>query len=368
MTLHPKPVLAATLVLALGLTVGCASGSIPEPADGSAAPSTTEARLSPAELQTRSGLELGPNKPLTRIAVGSCNRTTLPQPIWDPVLDANPQLWVWLGDNVYGDTEDMSVLRSKYETQLDMSSYRTVLATAEVIGTWDDHDYGRNNAGREYLQRNASQQEALDFLGVPYDDPRRDRAGLYSSHAWGPEGRRVKVILLDTRYHRDERGSDGTILGEQQWRWLEDELTGSDAQIHLIGNGIQFLPEDHRFEKWANFPSERRRLIDLIGASGATGVVLLSGDRHLSEISRIDDEGVPYPLYELTSSGMTHSYEGGGDEVNRHRVGENFTGLSFGFLEIDWEAGQISLQARDVDGRAVRSTTLDFEALGIRRR
>jgi len=346
-------------LLALALVVACTNG----PADtaDTAAAATLDAPAPP------SGTAPDPGAEITRIAVGSCNRTTLEQPIWDAVLGYDPQLWVWLGDNIYGDTEDMAVMRGKYEAQLAEPGYTALRRTAGVLGTWDDHDFGRNNAGREYPMRAESQQEALDFLGVPADDPRRTRAGLYSSQSYGPEGRRVKVILLDSRYHRDERGSDGTILGEEQWAWLEAELTGSAAQIHLIGNGIQFLPEDHRYEKWANFPAERRRLLDLIGRTGATGVVLLSGDRHLSEISRVEDEALAYPLFELTSSGLTHSYEDGGDEVNRHRVGENFTELSFGVIDIDWAAGTLALEARDVAGEMARGVWLSFDELGLRR-
>lgn len=345
---------------ALALLVFVACGDSAETFPEDPAP-TADVALSAAGTAPAAGTAI------TRIAVGSCNRENLPQPIWDAVLEADPELWVWLGDNVYGDTNDMSVMRAKYETQLAHPGYTALRETAAILGTWDDHDYGQNNAGKEYPMRAESQQAALDFLGVPADDPRREREGLYSSTTFGPEGQRVKVILLDSRYHRDERGSDGAILGEEQWSWLQAELTDSDAQMHLIGNGIQILPEDHRFEKWANFPSERRRLIDLIAESGAPGVVLLSGDRHLSEITRIEHPAMDYALHELTSSGLTHSYETGGDEVNRHRIGDNFTELSFGLVEIDWDHGQVSVEARDVEGAPARSVSLSFEELGIPR-
>ncbi len=342
---------------------GCrASPDPPPPVD---APATAEASSDSVPLAARAGIPIDPGAAVTRVAFGSCNRTTLPQPIWDPVLAAEPQLWIWLGDNVYGDTDDMAVMRSKYEAQLASSGYRSLLASARIVGTWDDHDFGENNAGNEYPMRAESQQVALDFLGVPVDDPRRSREGLYSSHTWGPEGRRVKVILLDSRYHRDARGSDGAVLGEAQWSWLEAELRDSDAQIHLIGNGIQVLPEDHRYEKWANFPTERRRLLDLIGQTGAPGVILLSGDRHLAEISRIEDAAVGYPIHEVTASGMTHSFTGGGGETNHHRVGENFTRLNFGFAEIDWTSGEVALQIRDVEGATARRVAIPFGLLGL---
>ena len=359
MRIHARLTVPLALLLFAALS-GCGRSPDADPPAGAAvAPADT------VPLAARAGLSLDPTDPVTRVAFGSCNRTTLPQPIWSSVLSAEPQVWVWLGDNVYGDTNDMAVMRAKYDAQLDSAGYRSLLASARIVGTWDDHDFGENNAGNEYPMRAESQQVALDFLGVSPDDPRRTREGLHSSYTWGPEGRRVKLILLDSRYHRDARGSDGAVLGEAQWAWLEAELRESDAQIHLIGNGIQFLPEDHRYEKWANFPTERRRLLDLIGRTGVPGVVLLSGDRHLAEISRIEDGAVGYPIHEVTASGMTHSFTGGSGEANRHRLGDNFTELNFGFAEIDWDAGELSLQIRDVGGDPVREATVPFDRLGL---
>lgn len=293
-------------------------------------------RAAPAEL------------PLETIAFGSCSDEDVPQPLWAPILGSDPDLWVWLGDNIYADTEDMSVMWGKYEMQLAQPGYEDLRERMPVIGTWDDHDYGLNNAGREYPMREESQQLLLDFLGVPEDSPRRSREGVYASHSYGPEGQRVKVILLDVRYHRAPRSTDGEMLGEEQWRWLESELRESDAQVHLIGSGIQVLPVDHGYEKWANFPSERERLLTLIAGTGAPGVILLSGDRHIAEIMRLDDPRIGYPLYEITSSGMTHSWEEA-DEPNRYRVGPLMTRLNFGTLELDWGQApvELRLQVRD---------------------
>ena len=301
-----------------------------------------------AEIVVRSG-DGGSTAVLQRIAFGSCNRQDLPQPLWAPIAADDPDLWIWLGDNIYGDTDDMSVLAAKYTQQRANAGYRDLLARVPVIGTWDDHDYGRNNAGREYPYRAASQQVFLDFLDVPQASPRRTREGVYASHTYGPAGQRVKVILLDVRYHREYPGATADVLGEAQWAWLEAELRNSDAQVNLVASGIQFVPEEHRFEKWANFPQARARLFSLIRDSGAPGVVLLSGDRHFAEISRIDGAAA-YPLYEVTSSGLTHSWT---DvvEANRFRVGELYPHLHYGMMEIEWApAPRLRLQIRDRDG------------------
>ena len=347
------------------LLIGCS------PADDSSAddPSTDATNDAAATTAAVDG-----DGVLTRIAFGSCNREDMEQPLWTPIRQHDPDLWVWLGDNIYGDTRDMRVLQAKYKRQQANDGYQRLAASTRVIGTWDDHDYGENDAGRYYTQRDTSQQLFLDFMGVPADDPRREREGVYAAHTYGPPGRRVKVILLDTRYHRDRLAADpapdrryqagpGDFLGEAQWAWLENELANSEAQIHLIGSSIQVIAEQHGWEKWANFPQAQTRLFDTIRQSGAPGVILLSGDRHLAELSRRDDV-LGYPLYDLTASGLTHSYEGA-DEPNRHRVGPLYGQLNYGLMQIDWDAEptQIILQVRGRDDQVALADTLSLSDL-----
>jgi alkaline phosphatase D len=240
-------------------------------------------------------------------------------------------------------------MRVKYATQLNTPSYRDFIAKVPVIGTWDDHDYGENNGGREFHARAASQQALLDFLGEPRHSERRAQEGVYASYTYGPAGKQVKIILLDTRYHRDPVGSNGTILGETQWQWLERELRDSRAQVHLIASGIQIIAEQHRHEKWADFPKERARLFQLIAETKAPGVILLSGDRHIAELSRLSRNPAGYPIYDLTTSGLTHSYRNAPRERNRHRVSEFVRSLNFGVIDIDWDQADplITVRVRD---------------------
>ena len=284
---------------------------------------------------------------LTRIAFGSCSEHNADQPLWEPIVATDPDLWIWTGDIVYAGTEDMDLMRAIYSLQAARPDYARLVATCPVIGTWDDNDYGVNDGGLEYPQRQRSQKLLLDFLDD--DDPRRQRAGVYSTHVYGPPGQRVKVILLDTRYHRQEPGKDTEILGAQQRAWLEAELAGSDAQVHLIVSSIQVIPEEHKYEKWANFPRARQRLFDLIRRTRAQGVVFVSGDRHIAEIFRLDADAVGYPLYDITSSGMTNSWRSFRGEPNRHRLGEVYHDLHFGLIEFDWSVSppMLEMQIRD---------------------
>lgn len=305
-----------------------------------------------------------PETPLRTIALGSCNRQDRPQEMWRFIIQNKPELWIWLGDNIYGDTEDMELMAEKYRLVKEDRYYEAFRAVVPVVGIWDDHDYGLNDGGKEFPKKRQSKELMLDFLDVPPGAPVRRREGAYQAYTYGPAGQRVKVVLLDTRYFRDpvERtsGEDrrylanetGDILGEAQWQWLDRELRDSAVQLFIIGSSIQVLPDEHRFEKWANFPTARRRLFGLLAEARPHRAVLISGDRHLAELSRLELSGLDYPLYELTSSGLTHSYDRA-QESNRHRVGPLIGQRNFGILHIDWAGNQptVTVEVRGLDNR-----------------
>jgi alkaline phosphatase D len=163
----------------------------------------------------------------------------------------------------------------------------------------------------------------------------------------------VLLVLLDGRYHREAPGEQADILGAAQWTWLERTLAASPAQLVVIVSGVQVLASEHRFEKWAQYPRARSRLLELIDRTHCAGVVFVSGDRHIAEISRLDPSPAGYPLFDLTTSGMTHSYEAFTSEPNRLRLGEVYAGKNFGLIVIDWETASAELQVRDERG-AVR--------------
>jgi len=298
-----------------------------------------------------------PSIPLTRIALGSCSHQDDDQSYWKHIAQQNPDLWIWLGDNIYGDSEDMGILKEKYTKLKTDSNYKAFEAVYPIIGIWDDHDFGVNDGGKDYPMKKASRDLMFDFLDVPNTHPAWQREGGHTAYTFGESDKKVKVILLDARYFRDSIGKvlvepnkyqyapneEGDILGEEQWNWLEKELITSDAQVHLIGSGIQIIPEEHRFEKWANFPKARKRLFDIIAASGQENVILMSGDRHISEFSQLEIEGKEKPLYEFTSSGLTHTWGSIWKEENQHRVGDLTIAKSFGFIEIDWNSQPLSL-------------------------
>ena len=315
----------------------------------------------------------GDDAPVTRIAFGSCAHQDKPQPIWDAVQALKPQLFLMIGDSVYHDVivdknARDETLPQKYAKARSVPGFQKLLKQCALLGTWDDHDYGLNDAGAEYAHKKEAQQAFLDYLGVPADSPRRKQEGIYHAQLFGPPQQRLQIILLDTRYFRGplkkraksipregpyDPSSDQTssMLGEPQWQWLADQLK-VPAKVRILASSIQVVAQDHHHEKWMNLPHERERLFKVIRDTQAAGLVCLSGDRHLAEVSMMD-AGIGYPLYDLTSSGLTQAFKSWRPlETNRHRVATMNWGNNFGVVEIDWQATDplIRLQIRDEDG------------------
>ena len=141
-------------------------------------------------------------QPIETIGFGSCLKQTRPQPIWESVLEKRPDVFILLGDNIYGDTQDMKKLKGKWNDFSSISGFNKLRQNCRLLGVWDDHDYGENDAGIEFPKKAESQKIFLDFLHEPKDSERRKTPGTYDSVIIGPPGKRIQFILLDTRYFR----------------------------------------------------------------------------------------------------------------------------------------------------------------------
>lgn len=328
------------------------------------------------------GGALAQARPLTRFAFGSCADQAEPQPIWDAILSYKPELFVFAGDNVYGDFDspDGAGLKRAYAMAESIAGYTRLRSSVGHLAIWDDHDYGSNDGGGDFAHKAVAKDLFLDFWKVPATDVRRTREGLYDSCIIGPAGMRVQVILLDMRWFRsplrrtDQRDAPGkerylpdldpakTMLGETQWAWLAGELL-KPAELRLLVSSIQVLAEGHGWERWGNFPLERQKLIDAIRGSGAKGVILLSGDRHIGALYRETPAGMP-PLYEVTSSGLNKAFSAA-SEPGPNRLGALYAAPNFGVVDIDWWARNVALSLRDESGATRRSVVVAFDQLGL---
>ena len=309
---------------------------------------------------------------ISTIAFGSCSKQWMPnKQLWKEVNSSNPDLWIWLGDNIYADTEDMAKMNAQYDLQKSHPDYQTLLSKTKVIGIWDDHDFGVNDGGKEYPKKDSSKLALFRFLEVPEAHPARARSGAYQSYAFNSGAAKVKIILLDARYFRDPLSKDdknwnipnktGEILGEEQWRWFEDQLLDESIDLFVIASGIQFIPEEHRFEKWANFPQERNRLFEIIPKIDKP-VVLISGDRHISETSTMEIVDYPFPIYEFTSSSLNSPWGNKRAEPNQFRIEEIVYETNFTLMSIVQRNGNLTLSVKYLgkENEVYQSHIIDF--------
>lgn len=327
---------------------------------------------------------------LNRIAFGSCATQLNACPMWQELNRYKPDVLLLLGDNIYADVVDGRLvpstperIREAYDRLGKDEGFSQLRETVPIMAVWDDHDFGNNDAGVEWIHKDVSAQIYHDFFGTPKDSPRRQQQGLYDARIFGTTGKRTQIILLDTRYFRTElkkakapapgtrttpyeaaSGSEAKVLGEAQWKWLEEQLK-KPAEIRIIGSSIQVLSDEHPYEKWSNFPEERERLYQLIRKCEASGVILLSGDRHLGEIS-VETQAVGYPLHDITASGLNQANKNWRTvEANRKRVAALQWGDHFGSIEIDWSAADpmIRLQLREQSNAVAVQTKFPLSLL-----
>ncbi|QEG39178.1 alkaline phosphatase D family protein [Roseimaritima ulvae] len=303
-------------------------------------------------------------QPISRVLFGSCIKQDRPIPILKTMLAAEPELLLFLGDNIYADTSDIDLMRAKYKQLAGNEDFAALRSACPILATWDDHDYGVNDGGADFAKRDEAQQAYLDFWGEPAASPKRNRPGVYDAKIFGPEGKRLQVIMLDTRYFRSplkkgekrvggpyvaDNDPQKTMLGETQWKWLEQQLR-TPAEVRVIGSSIQFVAAAAGQETWSNLPHERQRLIDLIAETGAGGVIVLSGDRHWSEVS-VTEEQTAYPLVDVTSSSLNQKHPRGTPTENRFRsIPKTYHEANFGVLSIDWDAAdpKLLIEIRDI--------------------
>ena len=200
------------------------------------------------------------------ISFGSCNNQNLSNDLWQEIEKNEPDLFLWAGDIIYADGQNIDDMEKAYALQKNEYNYSNFRKNVMVMGTWDDHDYGLNDGGHEYEGKDHVQHLLLDFFDVPDTDPKRNKKGVYHSKKIIVGKNTINIIILDTRYFRTALSKDftgqkryvpnnygvGSMLGEIQWQWLEEELNSSRANFNIIVSSIQFLSNEHGFETWGN--------------------------------------------------------------------------------------------------------------------
>jgi alkaline phosphatase D len=332
----------------------------------------------------------------SRIAFGSCADQNKQQPIWDAVLAADPELFIFLGDNIYGDTRDPAVLRAKYAQLAAQPGFRRLCQRTPVLAVWDDHDFGEDDAGGDFPMKEISRQIFCDFWNERADSPRRSRDGIYDAVVFAAGGRRLQVIIPDTRFNRTplrrrqmgdmpystwaklfendpsgvpgryERNPDlaASLLGQAQWHWLEQQLA-QPADVRVLASSVQVVADFPGWEGWSTFAADQQRLLQAIRRHRANGLFCISGDMHYAEVSRMN-LNTPYPLWDFTSSGLTEVWAT--PTPNALRVGSVLSEPNFGLLTLDWQAAggpTVRFEARDQQGRGRIEQNLRISGLTV---
>ena len=303
-----------------------------------------------------------------RIAFGSCGHQDHKLPVFNTIADRNPDYFIFLGDNIYGDTDDMKVLKSKYNKLGNKKSYKNLKSKSKILATWDDHDFGRNDAGKEYPFKKESKEIFLKFFNEPDSSERWQNEGIYHDYYIEKAGKIIQVIMLDNRTFRDKllpytkdykhdskfdfykkdyqphTDATKTLLGEKQWNWLEKVLS-KKADLRLICSGSQFGIEWNGYEAWANFPHEQQKMLNLIQKTKAEAVIFLTGDVHYSEISKLETDF--YPIYDFTSSGLSSKWLFA--TPNKNRIKGAVMDNHFGLLNIDLNADYPGIKMETID-------------------
>jgi alkaline phosphatase D len=317
-----------------------------------------------------------------KIAFGSCGHQDQTLSIFQNIKEQHPDYFIFLGDNVYADTRDTNKMKAAYAQLQNNVNFQKLDSSTKILATWDDHDYGEDDAGKYYPMKNESKKIFLDFFKEPKNSLRYKYEGIYTSYMIKKRRKRIQLILLDARTFRSNlsryqkemkkdsifdydllyvpnNNVDSTILGNEQWVWLENELR-QKADVRVICSSTQFGISYNGYESWANFPKEQEKMLSMIRNSKAKGVFFISGDVHYGELSKLENPG-SYPIYDLTASGLTQSWHFA--TPNKNRIDGPVMENHFGLLEFNLKRKKVSLQIIDRDNQVRINQILDLKEL-----
>lgn len=361
----------------------------PETSAASATPKVTDSRITDLHQTQRNSVEfklnipyrsLDTSKSIDTFGFGSCNNQDDPQPLWSLIDKNNPQLFIMMGDNIYAAAKESKPIVDQYLKLNENKDYRALRERIPFLAIWDDHDYGQNDGGVSNPEKNDARTVFLNYWGYLKQTLPKKQKALYHSRMIGKSPQRVQIILLDTRWDRsdlvknpDYNPDDKTvtpkpyfptmdkktrILSEDQWEWLAEEIK-KPSELKIIVSSIQILADGHSFEKWGNFPHEKERLLKLIKNNKSKNIVLLSGDRHMAALSKVN-LGTNNDLYEITGSALNRPSRLTTPEIDPVYVGTTVPTINFGLAKINWKKRAVTLEIHDADDKVQISQDIKF--------
>jgi hypothetical protein len=312
--------------------------------------------------------------------------------IWEHLGREDADAFFLIGDRFYlpygyedyegmSDADFRTLIMEYHRGMMSVPGVAEFLARTPTYVTYDDHDMGPNDVASDFRFRDL----ALEAIARTYANPAMGTGstpGAFFSVSFGE----VEAFVLDCRYHRDcasrvierddgttyhfcrpvtEKQEDGTWLavpmldqmyGPGQLAWLKEGLQSSTARVKLVIGGGQHLSDNHGWEAWYHF-HERERFLSWLNETRVPGVVFVAGDRHTGEIGVMRSGDVPYPLWEITSSGLGVNTFGADEEgagATYRVVGDVAPVHHYGAIEYHpEEGGTIVFELIDRTGRVV---------------
>ncbi len=243
--------------------------------------------------------------------------------IFETMAKEKAAFMLWLGDEWYTREVDYYSewglwYRASHERSLPI--LQNFWKAMPQYALWDDHDYGPNDIGANYILKETSRDIWKKYWCNPsYGE---NGQGIYTMISWGD----ADIFMTDDRWWRSADETKDTVdgkpnpekrmLGKQQMEWLKNSLLYSNATFKIIATGSQVLNPISPFDKWWDFPAEYDELMNFLKENKINGVVFLTGDRHHSEIIKVERPGT-YALYDVTVSALTSGgYAFSGKEIN----------------------------------------------------
>ena len=246
--------------------------------------------------------------------VGSC-AVRIPKPfnlvhpgnedkIFDAMTAKESEFMLWLGDNLYFKSKQMAdsykSMEGQYVKQRKIKRLNTFMMSRAHYAVWDDHDFGNNDSDRDFEYKEFSLAVFKSYWANP-SYGLKDTPGVFYTFV----KRDVEFFMTDDRYHRSKKKADDkTYLGVEQKAWLKEKLLASTATFKFISTGNQVFSPVNKGESFQDFKKELKEIMNFINDNKISGVIFLSGDRHHTELMKIEGK-VDYPIYEFTNSALT---------------------------------------------------------------
>lgn len=306
--------------------------------------------------------------PTFKMALGSCvfiNETAYDRPgrpygggydIFDGIAKEEPDMMLWLGDNVYFrevDWASKSGMIHRYNHMRALPEIQSLLGACPHYAIWDDHDFGPDNSDGSWIHKDWAEDTFSHYWPNPSQGlADADGHGITTAFQFHD----VDFFLLDNRYFRvshENRTQPTQVLGQVQIDWLIQAMQASRAPFKVVAMGGQMLSDYAKYENMAQFPKEREAILRRIEEEDIRGVVFLSGDRHSTELSEVElDNG--RKVIDFTCSAMTSGTRDNTAEPNHNRVPGTMVGIrNFGTIEVAGSRKErvMTLRAHDSKGQ-----------------